>query len=195
MIRPPRRRTIAAAVVAITGARARRRSVGRAEELVFRTINSEPDSIHRPVWLIMQSGSLGAAFGIGAVLRAAHRPRRAVVAVAAGSAIWGGVKLIKPCVGRGRPAAHLDGVRVRGAPQTGLGYPSGHAAVATTLALVSAPAGHRCALAGLLTTAGLTGVARVYVGAHLPLDVIGGHALGALAGAGARTIATRLENR
>lgn len=192
---PLARRTLAVAAIAITGARARRCSVDRSEELVFRTINSAPDSIHLPAWLIMQGGSLGAAFVSGAVLKAAHRPHRALVAVTAGTAIWGGAKLLKPFVGRGRPASHLDAVRIRGAPQTGLGYPSGHAAVAITLALVSAPAGRRCALAGLLTAAGLTGVARVYVGAHLPLDVVGGHALGALTGAGARTIATRLENR
>jgi undecaprenyl-diphosphatase len=96
--------------------------------------------------------------------------------------VWAGVKAIKPLVGRGRPACHLDGVSIRGQQQSGLGYPSGHAAVATTLAIVAASRlspGARLVAAALAAT---TGGARIYVGAHLPLDVVGGAAVGVLAG-------------
>ena len=72
---------------------------------------------------------------------------------------------------------------------------SGHAAVSVTLALVSLPNGRPGGLAGLLTAAGITGVARIYVGAHLPLDVAGGWALGALVGGAARTAMSRLDGR
>jgi membrane-associated phospholipid phosphatase len=43
--------------------------------------------------------------------------------------------------------------------------------------------------------AGAVGVARVYVGVHLPLDVIGGAALGLLIGEGARVIELRARRR
>jgi membrane-associated phospholipid phosphatase len=33
-----------------------------------------------------------------------------------------------------------------------------------------------------LAVAAITGTARMYVGAHLPLDVVGGYAIGALCG-------------
>jgi undecaprenyl-diphosphatase len=39
-------------------------------------------------------------------------------------------------------------------------------------------------------TAGSVGIARIYVGAHLPLDVVGGMALGAMIG---MTVSTRRD--
>ena len=64
----------------------------------------------------------------------------------------------------------------------GLGFPSGHATVAWALATMLAP--HLIPrlrpVAYLLAT--VVCVARVYVGAHMPLDVIGGAGLGILIG-------------
>jgi len=96
----------------------------------------------------------------------------------AGSAAWVGVKLIKPVVGRGRPDQHLDDVVIRGHPQSGLGYPSGHAAVAVALAMSAIPPGPARLLA--LAGAAAVGTTRIHVGAHLPLDVVGGFAAGAI---------------
>ncbi len=90
------------------------------------------------------------------------------------------MKLVKPLVARGRPAALLGDVRVRGRAQTGLGFPSGRGAVSTTIALLipwTDPAARRVALAG----AAVVGTAQVDVGARLPLGVVGGLAIGALA--------------
>ena len=112
--------------------------------------------------------------------RAAHRQREAIIVLALGTAIWLGVKLVKPLIGRGRPADHLDGVAVRGQPQSGLGYPSGHAAVSTALALTATSPGPMRLLG--LSIAAVAGSSRMYVGAHLPLDVAGGYAAGALVG-------------
>jgi undecaprenyl-diphosphatase len=129
----------------------------------------------------MQVGSLGGVMGVGAAVGLTSNTRQAVGVIGVGTAVWLAMKAVKPLVGRGRPADLLDEVHVRGRPQTGLGYPSGHAAVATTLALVTTTTtpGRLVALA----IAGLTGTSRMYVGAHLPLDVVGGYAAGALVGA------------
>ncbi len=172
--------TAIAAICATATRRARTREVGPTEEWIFRSFNDAPDALHPPVWAVMQFGSLGAVFVTAGLMRPTAPSRAAAVAVA-GTAAWGGVKLVKPLVGRGRPQEHLDGVNVRGQPQTGLGFPSGHAAVATTLTLVATSRGttaRRVAGAAALVTC----AARMYVGAHLPLDVVGGMTIGVAAG-------------
>lgn len=179
---------VASLVLLESGRRARTHRVSPAEDRVFRAFNEAPDRLHAPVWAVMQSGSLAAVLVVSGALARVPRPRAAAATAIAGTAVWGGVKLVKPLVGRGRPEHELGGVTVRGQPQTGVGYPSGHAAVALTLSLL-APAstspGHRAAA---LAFASLVGGARMYVGAHLPLDVAGGLAIGALCGRAARSV-------
>jgi membrane-associated phospholipid phosphatase len=160
--------------------RARGLDVSEREARIFRLFNDAPDRLEAPLWAVMQAGSLGGVFVVAGAKRAAGRPRDAMIVLVIGTAVWLGVKLVKPLIGRGRPAHHLDGVKVRGQDQTGLGYPSGHAAVSTTLALTATSAGP-ARLAGL-SVAAIAGSSRMYVGAHLPLDVAAGYAVGALAG-------------
>jgi undecaprenyl-diphosphatase len=67
---------------------------------------------------------------------------------------------------------------LRGKEEGNLGFPSGHAAVSaalTTLAWPNSSTEWRLLSAAL---SGFVPLARLYVGAHLPLDVIGGSALG-----------------
>lgn len=168
--------------------RARTGRVGPVEERVFRSVNAAPESLRTPVWAVMQAGSLAAVFVTGGALARAGRVPAATATTLAGTAVWAGGKVVKARVGRGRPEALLDGVRVIGHPQSGLGFPSGHAAVATTLALLVPPADSASLRAAALSLAATVGGARMYVGAHLPLDVVGGLALGVLAGQVARAV-------
>jgi undecaprenyl-diphosphatase len=162
--------------------RARTGRVGAFEERTFRTVNRLPASLNAPVWVVMQAGNLAAVPAV-AVIVGRRRRSAGIGAAVAGSSVWALSKVIKRRVGRGRPADHLTGVIVRGRGQSGLGFPSGHAAVAVALAVtagrVASPTGRRLAW----VTAAAVGGARQYVGAHLPLDVAGGVALGAAAGA------------
>lgn len=79
---------------------------------------------------------------------------------------------------RPRPAALLPGTRCRGSQATGLGYLSGHAGVAAALGAAALP--HLGRTGRVLTLAGVpvVGLTRIYTGAHLPLDIAGGAALG-----------------
>jgi glycosyltransferase 2 family protein len=167
---------------------ARRPGVTGAEERVMRTVNRAPDVVYRPVYVVMQLGSLGGGLAAGALL-ARRDPRTGIATMLAVTAAWGGSKLVKRSTGRGRPEAHLDDIVVRGAPQRGLGFPSGHAGVATVVALTAVPVLPRPAAVAVVGAAITTVLARVYVGAHLPLDVTGGAAMGFVLGCVAREAA------
>ncbi len=179
----------AAAALLVTSARsARRPDVPSCEEQVFRRVNGAPDHLTGPIWIIMQAGSLGAVPVTAAAVCRRRGVRPAVGVLAAGTGAWAAMKLVKPLVGRGRPSDLLDEVRVRGAAQRGLGYPSGHAAVAATLAVATARSPATCSMG--VVAAGAVGMARLSVGAHLPLDVVGGLASGVLVGLVARSAGT-----
>lgn len=165
---------------------ARGGEVGDCEERIFRWFNRRGDGVAGPLWMLMQAGSLGAVYALAGEAARRGRPKSAALVAVYGTGAWAGVKLVKPGVRRGRPADHLDDVVVRGERQRGLGYPSGHAAVAMTVGLMAPRAvgfddrpEHHLAALGL---AAATGATRMYVGAHLPLDVVGGIAIGVGAG-------------
>lgn len=168
---------------------ARQAATGRVsslEERVFRAINQLPDGLYLPVWTLMQAGSLAAVGVAAGIAYRLGRPRQALALGMSGGAMWAACKALKPMVGRGRPEAHLDSVAVRGPVQTGLGYPSGHAAVAATVAVVGSSRTSPVVSFGAAAVAAAVGFGRVYTGAHLPLDVVGGSGLGVAAGVLAR---------
>jgi len=159
--------------------------VGRQETNVFRLVNDLPlpGWAYPFIWFMMQLGNLGAVPLVAVAAAATRRWRLALDAAVAGGAIYVVARLIKQFVQRGRPQTLLDGVHILGEPARGLGYVSGHSAVAVALATVASPylgrRARRVAWAGALVVC----LARMYVGAHLPLDVLGGAALGWAAGA------------
>lgn len=165
---------VAAAVAGATARQGRSDCAQPREAELFRLVNGLPDRLHPAAWSVMQLGSLGGAVVVGVIdLRRTSRTST----LATGVALWAGIKAVKRVAGhRGRPAEILDDVIVRGQPQRGRGWPSGHAAVSLGVALVAdvpTPV-RRLLVAG----AAATGLSRMYVGAHLPADVVGGWAIG-----------------
>ena len=157
---------------------------------VFEAINDQPDWLRWPLWFPMQFGNfwMCAAGAIG-VYAATRRLRPALATAAAVALAWGGAKVVKNVVERGRPAELLGDVEVRESGIHGQGYVSGHAAVAFAVATVVAtvvPRGWRWAPFAVASGVALT---RVYYGAHLPLDVVGGAGLGVVSGVTASTAA------
>jgi membrane-associated phospholipid phosphatase len=96
---------------------------------------------------------------------------------------------VKDIVQRGRPEALIADVQEREMFASGsLGYPSGHVAVAAALTVVVTPYLHgrwRLVPAALAV---IVCLGRLYVGAHVPLDLVGGAALGMSAGCAANLI-------
>lgn len=173
-----------AALLGISYAEVRRDGPPDYEERVFRWANGADDRIRVPVRAIMQAGTLITVPIVAAICLLAGRRRLALRALVAGTAAWLGAKAIKPVGGRDRPAGVLgDDVVLREGIEGDLGWVSGHTAVATSLACVLAddlPAWTRPLL---WATVAMTGYGRMYVGAHLPLDLVGGAGLGLTIGA------------
>jgi undecaprenyl-diphosphatase len=172
-------------VLLLTTSAIHRDFLGSREAAVFRLFNelALPDWTWPGVWLVMQLGVIGAVPLVAVVALATRHLRLAVDAVLAAGSIYLIAKVIKEFVRRGRPDSLLGDVHILGAPAGGLGYVSGHSAVAVALATVASPylgrRGRRVAWALAISVC----VARMYVGAHLPFDVLGGAALGWAAGA------------
>ena len=162
--------------------------VARSEERIFRAANDASDSIVLPTRALMQAGTFGSVPAAAAVALLARRRRLAAGLALGGTAAWLLAKAAKPLGGRPRPGGVLPDVRIREKIAGDLGWPSGHTAVATTLALVSAPdvpSWSRPLLAGAVAG---TGFGRMYVGAHLPLDLAAGAGLGMMIAAVIRRV-------
>jgi undecaprenyl-diphosphatase len=157
--------------------------VGVLETDLFRLANDLPDALFPAFWVVMQAGNV-LAVGVAAVVVAATRRFWLAANLAVtGIGVWLAARWIKDQVGRGRPADLLDDVHLRGHHDNGLGFVSGHAAVAVAIATLVAPyLGRRARWVAVAVAVGVC-VSRMYVGAHLPLDMVGGAALGLAVGA------------
>jgi len=160
-----------------------RRGVPAWERSAYRAINDLPDDLAPAAWPPMQFGSLTAPFVLaGLWYWKTRRSEPPTSIIAAGWAAWITAKGVKQLVGRGRPHDHDShtnlrlGTRIDGS----LGFVSGHAAVAMATAGIV----HRHLSPGWAASAyglaGVVGICRIYVGAHYPVDVLGGLALGVL---------------
>ncbi|HWC11221.1 MAG TPA: phosphatase PAP2 family protein, partial [Acidimicrobiales bacterium] len=101
--------------------------------------------------------------------------------------------VVRHLVVRARPDRLLTGVIIRGAPSLGSGYLSGHTALAVVMAVVLTPYLDRAGRWTVWTLAIVVGLARMYAGAHLPLDVLGGAALGLVTGAVVSLVGARIQ--
>ncbi len=170
-------------LVAVSLAAVRRPAVTAREERAFRAANGAPDVWRVPVRKVMQAGTFGTVPVAGAVAWLAGRRRLAVSLAAGGTTAWLLAKAVKPLGGRPRPVSLLADVRIRERIAGGLGWPSGHAAVATTLAVVASPWLPSWIRPLPPVTVALVGFGRMYVGAHLPWDLVGGAGLGLMVSA------------
>jgi membrane-associated phospholipid phosphatase len=154
------------------------------EERLFDRGNQLADWMEPVLWAPMQIGNLLAPPLVALVAWMAwHKWRPAVGAVVVGLLVWLSSRVLKDVVARGRPSEVLDEIVWRGGtPTSGFGFVSGHAAVAFGLATALCPYQNSPLRLVAYLLAVLVAVARVHVAAHLPLDVLGGAALGVAVG-------------
>jgi glycosyltransferase 2 family protein len=143
----------------------------------FHLFNDWPESLYRTMVIITFFGSVwAAAIGVAAAFFARYYRLAGRLALSI-LAVYGLTAFAKHFIGRERPAGLMDDAQVR-VLETAMGFPSAHAAVATVLMLTLLPY-----LRGLwrwIVPIAIAAVAisRLYLGVHVPLDVIGGVAVG-----------------
>ncbi|WP_206340230.1 phosphatase PAP2 family protein [Blastococcus litoris] len=170
--------TAACAVAAAPG------TVGDLERHLFEAVNGLPDALRWPLWVFQTLGVLGAPLAV-AVVALVLREWRLAFALALLVPLKLAVEreLLKELVQRERPGTTIAGAVLRDVPSAGSSFPSGHAVVAFGIVALLAPYLRRRWLVVVVALAVLNSVARVYLGGHAPLDVLGGAAAGVAVGA------------
>ena len=170
-------------VVFAAAAAAATRGLAAGEKAAFEAVNSLPDSLYVVIWPFMQYGVFLTIPVLTAIALVLRRVRLAAAMATAGIGVYLIAKIGKEVVQRGRPEALIGDIVARETfAADSLGFPSGHVAVAAALTVVVTPylAGRWKAVPAVLAV--VVAVGRMYVGAHTPLDLIGGAALGVSAG-------------
>jgi undecaprenyl-diphosphatase len=154
--------------------------VGDVERSVFRAINDLPGWLYPLLWPFQQFGNLLVALVIGIVVALALRQWWVAVAVGAAVALkLLGEQAVKEVVQRSRPGTTIGDVTMRGDVSAhGLSFVSGHAVIVTAVAGLLTPILPKAWRWVPWAIVVLNGVTRIYVGAHSPLDIVGGIGLG-----------------
>jgi membrane-associated phospholipid phosphatase len=158
--------------------------IGRWEVTTVGEAVDTPAALGEPARAIMQLGTRTAMLAVAlGVAVAAHRWRGPLAIVLAWSLAWLATNRAKAVIERPRPDRDLW----RDTPG-GWGYPSGHTSSAFAVATVAAallPWRWRWVPFAL---AAVVGFARMYVGVHFPMDLLGGALIGVAAGLVAITV-------
>ena len=157
--------------------------VSGPERAVFRAINDLPDWLERSMWALQLLGVLVTPVVVAVVVLLTRRWRPALaLLLLAPLKLVAERQVLKKLVERQRPGQTEPGAVLRDVPPAGLSYPSGHAIVAAGMLVILWPyLGRAGRVVATLLALGV-GVARVYLGAHNPLDVVAGYGLGLLLG-------------
>jgi undecaprenyl-diphosphatase len=150
------------------------------EESVFRAVNDLPEWLYRILWPFQQLGALVVGPLLAIVCLVLRRYRLAIAVLIATIAKLVSERIVKAVVTRERPGTSIGpDINVRGEVHVaGESFVSGHALLVAALAGVVTPylPTRWRPLPWVLVALVMFG--RVYVGAHNPLDVVCGAALG-----------------
>lgn len=144
----------------------------------FNLIYTLPSFLHSLFFVITQTGSIH-MLGFLLLLYLFKRRYHIVIRLLlSGTLAYMMAGVAKDLWGRGRPAEYLVDIVNLDYLVRGPGFPSGHTALATALALTLGhyvPKKYHWVIAAWIIGVGLS---RMYLGIHFPLDIVGGFAIG-----------------
>lgn len=171
-------------------------TVSGVEEATFHAANGLPDALYPVMSPLQQVGALAAGPLAALVAVAMRRYRLAIAALAITVLKLVSERAVKGIVSRQRPWTSIGpDIKLRGdVSRVGESFVSGHAILVAALAGIVSPylRGRWKLVPWALVAAVMFG--RVYVGAHNPLDVVCGAALG-IAIAGVTNLALGVQRR
>jgi membrane-associated phospholipid phosphatase len=158
--------------------------VGPVERATFHAVNRLPGWLYGPMLVFQYLGVVAMPLVIAVGALAWRRWRLAGALVLVVPLKLALERVAKLLVERERPGTTVPDAILRGVPSAGLSFTSGHAIITFAIAglLVLVLPRRWGILAFVLATC--NAVARVYLGAHNPLDVVGGAAIGLAIAAG-----------
>jgi membrane-associated phospholipid phosphatase len=158
----------------------------------FTSINSWPHGIEEFMETTTALGSIWAAAAAVVIAFSVRFYRLAWRMALSTVAVAGIVLVCKHLISRERPFDLFTVAHERIA-ETGMGYPSAHAAIITVLMLSLLPYMSVKWRWIVPVFIGVVGLSRVYLGVHLPLDIIGGIAVGTAVVAAVRIMPQNLR--
>ena len=170
-----------------------RKPVPSWEHSLTDWINDAPDNVATMLYPIMQFGTLAGPLLVAIAIAIFKRDwLMSAATIIVGLVTWFAAKGVKRLVERDRPASYLPEIVIREGDGSGLGYVSGHSAVAAATAVMAMTALPQRWRPLRVVVAILVGLARVVHGVHLPADLVGGWSLGVLFAMGSLWIVDRI---
>jgi undecaprenyl-diphosphatase len=179
---------VAAVVLAVGMLIVRSGKVSQVEKDVFHVINGLPDFLRPIMWVFQLAGLLLVPFVVAVIALIFRKWWLALCLVLAiPLKLFFEHDVVKKLVDRQRPGTSIcHGVETcghfRDVPLKGESFVSGHAIITGLVVTLLFCYLNRAGRIAVIAIALLNGIARVYLGAHNPLDIVGGLAVGVIVG-------------